>query len=204
MRINFNRRSCCGLTCSAEVECLLTSHTIRNDVRPGCSPGLLRALLPKLHHEQRQAKLLTRPSLCGKTALPSHWQISTCSSLSRSYFSPQAICYTQSRYQSMRHESACYSCLNAFETSPRNTVARTGLAAVLQYASAFPVFISVFPVAAFQFAMRALRCRMNAMKDTCAPSPCLQCLRTLPLRLNSALERAGRQDASIIPATRTQ
>jgi len=150
VRINFNRRSCCGLTCSAEVECLLTSHTIRKDVCPGCSPGLHRALLPKLHHEQRQAKLLTCPSLCGKAALPSLWQISACSTLFPSCFSPQAICYTQSRYKSMRHQSACYSCLNAFETSPMNTVARTGLAAVLQYASALPVFISVFPVAAFQ------------------------------------------------------
>jgi len=45
------------------------AHREIKDVRPGRSPGLHSALLPRLHHKQRQAKLLTCPSLCAKGCL---------------------------------------------------------------------------------------------------------------------------------------
>ena len=129
------------------------AHREMTDVHPDRSPALHQTLLPKLLHEQPQAELLACPRLCAKGGLArpradlrlqqrTPFMLQSTGNLLESA--------DASRYQSMRHDPANYSCLNAFEAAPMNTVARTRPAAVLQYASAFSVFISVFPVAALQ------------------------------------------------------
>jgi len=91
--INFKRRSCCGLTCNAEVECMLISHTVRGKTPiltvfqhctghcfPDCSTSNIR-----------QSCLLAQASV-QKAALPSLSEICACDSTFPSCFSPQAIC----------------------------------------------------------------------------------------------------------------